>query len=398
MEKTTPAGDQCRAISGSLVLLMAVSSGAVVANLYYCQPLLAAMARDFRMTDAQAGLIPTFTQIGYGLGLLFITPLGDRAENRRLIVTMVLLAAAALALTALVQSAPIMIGVSLLIGLFSIVPQLIVPFAANLASPAERSRTVGIVMSGLIVGILLARTVSGLMGAHLGWRSVYVAAAVLMLILCVLLRVLLPTRFQAGAPPYLALLGSLPGLLRDLRPLQQAAVTGGLIFAAFSVFWTTLIFRLESPPFYLGSQAAGFFGLVGAAGASAATLSGRFADRIGAVRIILAGLALMFLSWSLLWIGTNSLWLLALGAVSLDFAAQGAHVANQSRIFTLLPEARNRINTIYIVSFFIGGASGSLGGAVLWSHLGWTGVCLLGSGLIALGLLIQYWMARKSEI
>ncbi len=377
-----------------LVLLMAVSSGAVVANLYYNQPLLAAIARDLQVPEIRVGLIPTLTQAGYGLGLLLVVPLGDRAERRRLLVTMVLLAAIALALTAVVSAPPVLIGVSFLVGLFSVVPQLMVPFAATLAGPAERNRVVGSVMSGLILGVLLARTVSGIMGAHLGWRSVYWGAAVFMVILAALLWWGLPHSRPTAALRYHKLLASLPALLRDLPPVQEASITGALLFAGFSAFWTTLIFRLESPPFHLGAQAAGIFGLVGAAGACAATMSGRLAERLRPVRIVLAGLGMVLLSWIILWLGDGSLWWLAAGAILLDFGVQGAHVANQSRIFAMMPEARSRINTIYMVTFFIGGASGSYAAALIWSLHGWTGVCLFGMCLMVLGLAAQLTLAR----
>ncbi len=385
-------------ISKMLVLLLAIASGAVVANLYYCQPLLTAIARDLRVPETRVAFIPMLTQIGYGLGLLFLTPLGDRAERRRLIVTMVVLAAAALVLTAIVRSAPIVIGVSLLIGLFSVVPQMIVPFAATLAAPAERSRVVGTVMSGLIIGVLLARTVSGIVGAHLGWRSVYWAAAVFMLVLAGLLRLGLPHSRPEAVLKYHELLTSLPSLLREIPAVQEAAVTGGLLFAAFSAFWTTLVFRLEAPPFYYGTQAAGIFGLVGAAGAFAATLSGRLADMVAPVKIVLMGMGVVILAWIALWLGDGSLWWLAAGAIVLDFGVQGSHVANQARIFAMRPEARSRINTIYMVSFFAGGALGSLAGALIWTPYGWTGICLFGIAIMVLAFAIQVPLARRGTV
>ncbi len=382
---------------GWLVFLLAAASGAVVANLYYNQPLLAAIAVDLKIPETRVGLIPTLAQIGYGLGLLFITPLGDRAERRRLIVVLTLLAAAALGLTAAVRSAPLVLGLSLLVGLCSVVPHVIVPFAATLAEPWERNRVVGTIMSGLLIGILLARTASGTIGACLGWRAVYWCAAALMLVFAALLRLFLPYSRPAQALGYHELLGSLPGLLRELQPLQEAALTGALMFGAFSVFWTTLAFHLEAPPFHLGAMATGIFGLVGVAGALAATLSGRLAGRLGPVRIVFAGLGLVLLSWVVLWLGGGSLHLMAAGAILLDFGAQGCHVANQARIFASRPEARSRINTVYMVSFFMGGAAGSLAGAFAWAGWGWTGVCLLGMILMASGLAAQALLARRER-
>ena len=384
-------------MSGWLVFLLAVTSGAVVANLYYCQPLLAAMALDLQIPQTRVGLIPTLTQIGYGLGLLFITPLGDRSERRRLIVAMVLLSAAALGLTAIVRWSSLVIGFSLLIGLFSVVPQMIVPFAATMAAPEERNRVVGGIMSGLMIGVLLARTASGIIGTHLGWRGVYFCAAGFMVAFAVLLRVFLPYSRPASAPRYFQLLGSLPGLLRKLHPLQEAAFTGAIIFAGFSVFWTTLVFRLEAPPYHLGAQAAGLFGLVGAAGALAATLSGRTAGRLPPVRLVITGMGLTLFSWVILWQGEASLWCLIAGAVLLDFGIQGTHVANQARIFTSMPEARSRINTVYMVSFFLGGAIGSSAGSVAWAGFGWRGVCLLGMSLMATGLVVQLLLATRED-
>lgn len=391
MHEKTSAG---AGISKMLVFLLAAASGAVVANLYYNQPLLAAIAHDLRVSESEAGLIPMMAQAGYGLSLLFIAPLGDIVERRRLIVTMVFFSAVVLALSAVSGAASVLIAVTLLVGLFSVVPQIIVPFAATLAGPSERSRVVGSVMSGLLIGILLARTASGILGEHLGWRAVYWAASLLMIVFTALLRFGLPYSRPQASMSYRELLGSLPALLKKITPLQEAAITGALLFAAFSAFWTTLVFRLEASPFHMGAEAAGMFGLVGAAGASAATLSGRYADRLGAFRIVIAGLSAVLCSWILLWIGSDSLWLIAAGAVLLDFGVQGAHVANQSRIFARFPEARSRINTVYMVSFFLGGALGSLSGGLAWAGAGWIGVCILGIGFMALGLLAECVYAR----
>ena len=379
----------------SLVLLLAVASGAVVANLYYSQPLLAEIARGLHIGESQVGWIPALTQIGYGLGLLFLTPLGDRAERRRLIVTLVLLAACALALTGIAPSAAILLPMNLLTGLLSVVPQIIVPFIATLSGPKERSRNVGTVMSGLLIGVLLARTASGFIGEHLGWRAVYFCAAGVMVLLASLLRIMLPVSRPENGPSYLGLLASLPGLPGKLPALKEAALSGAFLFAAFSVFWTTLVFQLEALPAHLGAQAAGCFGLVGAAGALAASLSGRLADRLGPSRVVMAGCGLVLGSWVLMWLGSGALWVLVCGAALLDLGAQGAHVANQARIFAHMPEARSRINTVYMVSFFAGGAVGSLGGSYAWKEGGWPGVCLLGAVLMGFALLSGYVLSTR---
>lgn len=388
----SPAGDRT---PRSLILLMAVASGAVVANLYYSQPLLAEIARGIHITEAQAGFIPALTQIGYGLGLLFLTPLGDRAERKRLLATLTLLAAVALAAAGAAPSAAILLPLNLLVGLFSVVPQIIVPLVAALSKPLERSRNVGSVMSGLLVGILLARTVSGFVGDRLGWRAVYFCAAGGMILLAALLRIMLPASRSENAPSYLGLLASLPGLFRKLPVLQEAALSGALLFGAFSVFWSTLVFQLEALPSHFGAQTAGLFGLAGAAGALAATLSGRVADRLGPYRIVLGGCVLVLSSWAIMWLGGGSLWALAAGAAILDLGAQAAHVANQARIFAFMPEARSRINTVYMVSFFTGGAFGSLVASYAWKEAGWPGVCLLGAALMTLALFSGIALSRR---
>jgi predicted MFS family arabinose efflux permease len=387
--------DNNQGIPKSLVLLMAASSGAIVANLYYSQPLLAEIARDISIDESLAGFIPALTQVGYGIGLLFISPLGDQAEKRKLIVTLVLLAAAALAFTGTVRTASLLLPLNLLVGLLSVVPQIMLPYVATISDPLHRSKNVGTVMSGLLLGILLARTASGIIGEHFGWRTLYFCAAGLMVFLAVQLRIMLPESRTENPPGYIKLLSSLPALIKKLPPLQEASLSGALLFASFSVFWSTLIFHLESMPSHLGAQEAGLFGLVGAAGALAASLSGRLSDRLGPVRIMFSGYVLIFLSWVIMWGFHSSLIALAAGAALLDLGVQGAHVANQTRIFAHMPEARSRINTIYIVSFFTGGSLGSLAGAFIWKAAGWTGVCLLGTLLMLCAFTASYALSRR---
>ncbi len=384
-------------VSRSLVLVLALAGGAVVANLYYSQPLLAEIARAIGISESRAGLIPALTQMGYGLGLLFLIPLGDKAERRRLIVTLVLLAAVALLFTGGANSALLLFALNLVVGLLSVVPQIIVPFVATLSGPADRNRNVGTVMSGLLIGILLARTASGFLGEHLGWRFVYFIAAGVMVVLAVLLRIMLPASREETGASYFALMRSIPGLLRKLPVLGEAAVNGALIFGVFSVFWSTLVFKLEALPAHFGAQTAGLFGLVGASGALAANLSGRLADRMGPCRIVRIGCTVVFGSWAVMWLGGGSVWALACGAVLLDFGIQASHVANQALIFAQMPEARSRINTVYMVTFFTGGAIGSLAGSYTWKQAGWTGVCVLGAALMVIALAASFLMEARRE-
>jgi len=291
-----------------------------------------------------------------------------------------------------------MVVASLAVGVTTIAPQLLVPFAASLAPPAERGRVVGFVMSGLLVGILLARTVSGFVGDTLGWRAMYWIAAVMMVMLAFTLRGLLPR----SAPPntgisYRALLRSLAELLRDEPTLRQSCVFGGLSFASFSVFWTTLTFYLSKPPHGYSSSAIGLFGLVGVVGALAASMAGRIADRGSPRTTIGFSLLAMVLAYVLFYALGSGLMGMVLGVVLLDLGVQAAHISNQSRIFSIRPEARSRLNTVYMVAYFIGGALGSLAGAYAWSIAGWPGVCVVGATMPAMGLLL-FWATSPRPV
>jgi predicted MFS family arabinose efflux permease len=377
-------------LSRPLVLLMAITCGITVANLYYNQPLLAQMAHDFHVTARQISSIALLTQVGTACGMLLFVPLGDITERRRLIVILLGAVTLALLLAASATGLAWLSLASLAIGLLSVIPHLIVPFAAQLARPEQRGQAVGSVMSGLLIGILLARTVSGSLGALFGWRAVYLLAAVLMVALALTLLRLLPRSRPSVALSYGGMLLSLTHLVRQQPLLRQAALIGALIFGAFSAFWTTLVFLLERAPYryHPASQAAGLFGLVGVVGAAAAPLVGRVADRYGP-RFTL-GVALMVLvgSYAVFALFGFALWGLILGVILLDFGVQSAHVSNQTRLYGLLPEARSRLNTVYMVCYFIGGSIGSALGAWGWSLAGWRGVCAAGLTLSGLALVV----------
>jgi predicted MFS family arabinose efflux permease len=382
-----------------LFALLAVAAGATVANLYYNQPLLEAMAGSFGVSQGTAGVIPTLTQVGYGLGMLGLVPLGDRMERRRLIVGMTAASGVVLLGVAAAPSFAALAGLSLLLGLTSMVPQAIVPYAASAARPTERGRAVGSVMSGLLIGILLSRTVSGLLGARFGWRAVYVMAAGVMLALAVALRALLPPQRPDRVVPWGELYRSIGALVRREPVLRQHAVLGALTFAAFSVFWSTLSFHLAALPAHHGSGVTGAFGVVGVVGALAAPLVGRFADTRDP-RIINAGaIATVAASFVALWLWSGSLVGIAVGVVLLDLGAQANHISNQARIFALDPALRNRLNTVYMVSYFAGGASGSWLGATAFGRYGWAGVCGAGAalGVAALAFFLARVARRESD-
>jgi predicted MFS family arabinose efflux permease len=377
-------------LSRPLILLMAATCGLSVANLYYNQPLLAQMARDFHADVRQVGSIPLLTQIGTAFGMLLFVPLGDITERRRLIVTLLALVTVALGCAALAPGLTWLSLASLVIGLLSVVPHLIVPFAAQLARPEQRGQAVGSVMSGLLIGILLARTVSGYLGAQFGWRSVYWLAAALMVALALTLLRLLPRSTPSVNLSYREMLVSLTHLIRDQPVLRQTALIGALIFGAFSAFWTTLVFLLDRAPYayHPASKAAGLFGLVGVVGAGAAPLVGRIADRRGPRFTLGLALVVLLISYVVFGLLGYQLWGLTLGVILLDFGVQSAHVSNQTRLYALIPEARSRLNTVYMVTYFAGGSLGSALSAWGWSTSQWHGVCAVGLGMSSLALLV----------
>ncbi len=356
-------------IPTSLLVLMSVAAGVVVANLYYNQPLLSLMAHTFALAPQWIGLVPTLTQIGYAVGMLLFIPLGDVADRRQLILTMSLLSIGALAITALAPSFTVLAIASLAVGVFSIVPQLLVPLAAYLARPEERGRAVGDVMSGLLVGILVARTVAGTIGQHVGWRAMYWAASGIMVLVTIALWVMLPNVPGESDHSYAELQRSLLQLIRKEPVLRESAFSGAMLFATFSAFWATLVFLLVNPPYHYGSQVAGLFGLVGVIGAAAAPVAGRMADkrdRRSNLRVAIV----------LIW--PRKLWGLIVGVILLDAGVQSGQVTNQSRIYSLTPEAHNRLNTVYMVTYFTGGALGSAVGTLAWDHWHWPGVAVSG--------------------
>jgi predicted MFS family arabinose efflux permease len=380
-------------LSSGLVLLMAAATGVAVASNYYAQPLLPTMARAFGVSPAGAGCIVTVAQLGYGLGLLLIVPLGDLVERRGLVVGMSLLAAAGLFTTALAPSLAVVLVGTALTGLFSVVAQILVPFAATLAAPERRGQVVGTVMSGLLLGILLARTVAGAL-ANLGsWRTVYWVGGAAMLLSAAILRRALPRHHEPAGLSYPRLLLSIAGLFRREPALRLRALLGATTFAAFSVLWTSMGFLLAAPPYGFSAGAIGLFGLAGMAGALAASAAGRLGDRGQGERATGFGLALLLLSWGLLALAPRSLIAFGAGVVLLDLAVQGVHISNQSRIYQLAPEARNRITAAYMTCYFVGGATGSLVSAAAYSRAGWTGVTVVGAGVSALGLAL--WVGAR---
>ncbi len=382
------AGESGTAPAGALIATMAFACGASVANVYYAQPLAGLIGAEVGLSVAHAGLVVTWTQIGYALGLFLLVPLGDLLENRRLIVATLSVAVLALGMAALAGSATVFLLASALIGLSSVGAQMLVPLAAHLAPAARRGRVVGSVMSGLLLGILLARPAASLVTAAFGWRAVFATSAALMAAVALLLWRRLPERRPAGGRHYVELLRSLWPLLRDTPVLQRRIVYQSCQFAAFSVFWTASPLLLARAPFHLGQVGIALFALAGASGALAAPIAGRLADAGWTRPATGAGLALAAGAFTLSRLGGHgSVAWLTLAAVLLDFGVQMSQVTGQRAIYALPGHARSRLNGIYIGVFFFGGAAGSAlaGPALAWG--GWDAVTWLGTGFPLLALL-----------
>ncbi|MEI9483615.1 MFS transporter [Enterobacter cancerogenus] len=384
-------------LSPALILLMSVATGLAVASNYYAQPLLDTIARAFDLSASSAGFIVTAAQLGYAAGLLFLVPLGDMFERRMLIVSMTLLAAGGMLITASSQSLGMMILGTALTGLFSVVAQILVPLAATLAAPEKRGKVVGTIMSGLLLGILLARTVAGLLASLGGWRTVYWVASVLMVIMALALWRGLPKVKQENHLNYPQLLASVFSLFTQDKLLRTRAILGCFTFANFSILWTSMAFLLAAPPFNYSEGVIGLFGLAGAAGALGARPAGGLADKGKSHMTTSAGLVLLLLSWAAIWYGHISVLALIVGILVLDLTVQGVHITNQTVIYRVKPEARNRLTAGYMTSYFIGGAAGSLISASAWQHAGWTGVCAIGAIVATLNLLVWWRGYHRQE-
>ncbi|HSD05630.1 MFS transporter [Flavobacterium sp.] len=381
-------------LSKTNVLFMAACTGIIVANLYYCQPLIVLIAKEFKIPEANAGTITYLTQAGYAIGLFFMVPLGDKIERKKQILITTFASVIALIIAATAKSFFILEIASLLIGMASIVPQLILPLAASLSSPEQRGKVIGIIMSGLLIGILISRTVSGFVGQLFGWRAMFWIAAGICLLIFFVIQKTFPVNRPQFTGSYGQLIQSLFSLIKTQPLLREATLINAFSFAQFGAFWTTMVLLLSDEPFHFNSATIGLFGIVGASGALAAPLVGKLGDK-GNSRIAVGyGCLLLLISFVVYYFSTASVIGIIIGIVLMDIGIQSVHISNQTRVYSLLPEARNRLNTVFMSFSFLGTAAGSAYGLLLWKLGGWHAVTI-GCAVLALLSLVVYGLTYK---
>lgn len=385
-----------RGLSRGATLIFAIAAGLSVANIYYAQPLLDLMARDLEISPSAIGLVVAMTQIGYALGLIFIVPLGDLVNRRRLIIGQGILSVASLVAVGTASTKVILFVSLVLMGVLSVLVQILVAFAAASAAPSERGRVVGVVTSGVVTGILAARFIAGVLADFGGWRAVYLASAMLTAWMVVLLMRVLPQQCSTSpAEGYVDARRSIPVLFRRDRILLVRGTLALLIFATFSAFWTALVMPLSAPPLLYSHTQIGLFGLLGMAGAIAATGAGRLADRgLGHLTTGIS-LALLLASWGLIAMLPTTVLPIFAGIVLLDMAVQAIHVTNQSIILNRYPEASSRLVGGYMVFYSIGSAMGGISSTLAYAHTGWSGVSMIGAGFSGVALL--FWLVTRRD-
>mgnify|MGYP003575011474 FL=1 len=377
------------------VVLMAFCTGLIVANIYYCQPLVILIAKDFNLNESDAGSITFLTQAGYAVGLFLLVPLGDMFEKKKQILFTTALAIIALIIAGFAQSFLILEIASVLIGACSIVPQLILPLTASLSNDENRGANIGIVMSGLLVGILASRAVSGIVGDLLGWRAMFLIAAAICTLLILLMAIRFPKNLPTFRGTYKELMSSMFGYIKTQPVLREASLINFFAFIVIMGFWTTMVLYLANPPHEFNTSQIGLFGIAGAAGALAAPLVGKLSGGGNPRKNLMIGFILELISVGLFYFTGHSVFLFVVGIILIDIGQQAIHVTNQTRIYTLVPEARNRLNTIFMSVSFVGAACGSALGLWFWSIGGWSVFCAGVTAIIILNMVIYQFYNKK---
>lgn len=381
-------------IGTPVLLLMAVTCGLCAGGNYFNQPLLHSIAVGLNVSEGTAASTVTIAQVSYAIGLLLLVPLGDMLERRRLAVVLTLLAAIGQFISGFAQNIGMLAVGTAMAGLFSVAAQVLVPLAATLSAPEHRGRAVGLVMSGLLTGILAARSVAGLLSSLGGWSTVYLVAGSAMIVIAALLWRVLPDSRNPRRGSYGETLRSLVDLLQRFPRLRSRTLLGGLAFASVSSMFSTMALLLSGPAFGLGDGAIGLVGLAGVTGALMASFAGRLADRGFLQSTSGVAAVLLVASWGVLWLGGSSLMWFIAGLLLIDIALQGVHISNQNVVYALMPEARSRLNAVYMTGYFIGAAAGSAAGSFAFQQGGWEASCELGAVLAAAGVAVWLWDLR----
>lgn len=381
-------------LPASILWTLAIVAGISVANLYYNQPLLNMIRRELGVSEFRTNLISMVTQIGYALGLLFIIPLGDLYQRKKIIITNFALLILSLLAIALAPNIHIILLASLVTGICSVIPQIFIPIASQFSKPEHKGRNVGIVVSGLLTGILASRVISGFVGELFGWREMYYIAAALMLVCAMVVLKVLPDIRPTFKGKYGELMKSLFLLLKEYPQLCIYSLRAALAFGSFLAMWSCLAFKMGQAPFHAGSNVIGMLGLCGIAGALSASLVGKYVKRVGVRRFNFIGCGLILLAWLLLFLGENSYFGIVGGILLIDIGMQCIQLSNQASIFELCPGASNRVNTIFMTTYFVGGSLGTFLAGSSWQAFGWHGVIATGAILTCGSLLITF-LSRK---
>ena len=377
-----------QSIPGYLLLILAIISGLAVANLYYNQPLLNDICRDLRVSEFTANLIPMVTQIGYALGLLFIIPLGDLYSRRRIIVINFSLLSISMLSIALSESIWFVLASSLVTGICSVMPQIFIPIASQFSRPEDKSKNVGILVSGLLTGILGSRVISGMVGEYWGWRTMYYLAAVIMFVCIFIVLRVIPDMSVNYKGTYKDLMHSLLTIFRQRPDIRLSSLRAGLCFGSFLALWACLAFKLSGAPLYAGNNVIGLLGLCGVAGALTASIVGRYVRILGVKRLNYIGCMIIMFSWAIMYIFQDTYLGFIIGIMLIDIGMQCIQLSNQTYVLTSVPNAANRVNTIFMTTYFVGGALGTFLAGLFWQEMQWEGVVTVGVSLTLLSLLI----------